>query len=188
MTATRMGPDPRRMSAAPQSWIGAAVRKTSGCSQGDRQRGRPSGPSVPARRGAGQRPTIEPRRRYPGIFVGREPCTYDFIDHSKARADRTVHAAGTRPFVRVFTRKEHSLVERPLDLAEHSLPLIAYRGTGDAASERIVRPAHHRASQSGHSAPGDFGQRGVDVTEHIVLSEAARLRLGTEDGRNNRRA
>ena len=112
----------------------------------NRQGGRPSGASVPARRGA-QRPTIESGRRYPRIFICRGPRTCDFIDHSKARADRTVHAAGTRPFVRVFTRKEHSLVERPLDLAEHSLPLIAYRGTGDAASERIVRPAHHRASE-----------------------------------------
>jgi hypothetical protein len=131
------------------------------------------GASMPARRGA-QRPTIESRRRYPGIFIGRGPCTCDFIDHSKARADRTVHATGARPFVRVFTRQSR-------------LPFIADRGTGDAASERIVRPAHHRTSESGHSAAGDFGQRRVDVTEHIVLSETATFRLDAEDGRDDRR-
>jgi hypothetical protein len=64
---------------------------------------------------------------------------------------------------------------------------IADRGTGDVASERIVRPANDRTSESGHSAAGDFGQRRVDVTEHIVLSETARFRLGAEDGRDDRR-
>ena len=135
----------------------------------------PTGPSVPARRGA-QRPTIESGRRYPRIFICRGPCTYDFIDHSKARADRTVHAAGTRPFVRVFTRKEHSLVERPLDLAEHSLPLIAYRGTGDAASKGSSVQLTIAPPESGHGAPGNLGQDCVNVTEHSILSEAARFR------------
>jgi hypothetical protein len=85
----------------------------------------------------------------------------------------------------VLTRKIHPIAERLFDLAEHSLALIADRGTCDAASERIVCPTRHRASESRHSAPGDCGQRRVDLTEHIVLNEPARLRLGTEDGRHD---
>src|ERR1700733_15039425 len=129
-----------------------------------------------------------PKARVDRIVGAAEagPRARDLVDHPKARTDRTVHAAGARPFVRVLTRKEHLLAEWPLDLAEHSLSLIADRGTSDAASERIVRPAHHRASESRHRAPGDLGQRRVDLTEHVVLSEPARLRLGTEDGRHDR--
>src|SRR5262245_21074616 len=117
-----------------------------------------------------------PRARLNGMlsasWAGRRTC--DLFDHPKTRADRTVHSAGARPFVRVLTRKEHPIAKRPFDFADHSLSLIADRGTGNAASERIVRPAHHRASKSCHTAPGDLGQRRVDLTEHIVLSEPTR--------------